>query len=760
MRRPAELTFGMRLSRPAQWSLSVRARLVAYAFLCAVPLLLLTFLQIRRDSLHLHHHAAESAQVAAERLELRMDQVLGGAESVAHAIGALGLTRGEASARCSLALARALLAAGPYVRNFSLSSPSGDLLCSARMPREPLNISDRLHFRQAVELRRPTLSGVTLARVVGRHALLLAVPIVGGDGEVAAVATAVIDGAQLTQDLGLPSDVATVATLFDAEGRLVSRWPADAEQPLGAPLRDTPLVSFALANGDAQAELVGPDGHRRHYVTRRVIYRGDAVLWVAAGVDVDALEAMAQAARWRELFLVLLVAASVVAVAVAATRPVVLARVRNLLEVAGQVAQGRHGSRVPVAVQDELTPVELALNRMLDAVEADRAVLEPSENRYRMLFEHSLDGVLQLDGGGRIVAANPAACRILGRSESQLCGLHRSRLLDAQDPRGEHLLQQGLGQVRGEATLLRGDGSRIEVALACSVYRDAVGGEHTCIVLHDVSEQKAMQQRVLRLNRELEARVAQRTHQLQAANRELEAFSYSVSHDLRAPVAVVRSFAEVLEESGAVQGDKPLHYLRRIRAAGQQMNDLIDGLLALARISRSQLEWSVVDLSAMAREVAHELAEAQPRPVRLDVAEGMHAMGDARLLRVVLHNLVGNAIKFSSRTPAPHVAIGFAPSTMGEQVFCVRDNGEGFDPAQAHRLFVAFQRLHRTDEYPGVGVGLATVQRIVQRHGGRIWAEARPGNGAAFYFVLGAPDTQPPSPPPPSSVPSGFSELQ
>jgi PAS domain S-box-containing protein len=724
-----------------QWWLSVRVRLVAFALLCAVPLLVLTALRIVQDRRHVEQHAADSAEAVADRLAMEVGLVLGAAESVAHAIGGLELTSGTRSTSCSVALERATAASGPLLLNFTLSSPAGHVLCSAQVASAPVYVGDRSYFQQAVALRRPVLSGLTLGRVVGRQVLLLAVPILAADGQVTSVATAVINPDPLTRGLSRLG-AATVVALLDRHGVLASRFPSSPAVPVGSAWFGHPLVQFARAGGGAGAQMAGLDGVPRLYASRPIQYRGEPVLWAVAGVDAAALEELSRVGRLRELGLVLLVAAAVVALAVMAMRPLVLARVRNLLGVAAQVAQGNHASRVPVGVRDELTPVESAFNGMLDALAADRAVLEASESRYRMLFEHSLDGVLQMDSDGLIVAANPAACRILGRTEAQLKGVHRSRLTDPDDPRVDELLRQRqeAGQARGELTLLRGDGSRIEVEVAARAYRDGQGRWQACIVIHDVTEQKAMQQRVLRLNRELEGRVAQRTEQLQVANRELEAFAYSVSHDLRAPVAVIRSFAEVLDEKEAVQGDKNRHYLRRIRAAGLHMNELIDGLLALAQISRSQLEWTVVDLSALAREAAQEQVELQPRPVQVDVAPGLHAMGDARLLRVVLHNLMSNAIKFSSRKAQPRVSFEVAVSASGEQAFCVRDNGEGFDPAQAHRLFVAFQRLHRTDEYPGVGIGLATVQRIVQRHGGRIWAEARPGAGAAFYFVLGARD--------------------
>ena len=731
----------MKLAMGAQWWLSVRVRLVLFALLCAVPmLLLLTALQFQTDVQQLHRHAAEEAKVLTDRMAVRMALVLGAAESVAEAMTALDLSRG-APPGCSEAMARAVRAAGPFTQNLSLSNAAGDVLCSARPVGGRINAADRVHLRQALESREPVLSGLVFGRITGKPVLVLSVPILSAEGRVLGGTTAVLNAEALTGGLLNPVDDRTNLSLFDREGVLVSHSPALPNVPPGTRLRDGSLFRHAVAGGGYSALVQGVDGSLQHFITRPLAYRGKPAFWIAAGIDVDALEAEARAARWRELLLVLMVTGGVVGLAVLATRPVVLARVRAMTDVARQAAEGRYGSRVPLTVNDELRPVEGALNHMLDAIEADRAVLAASENRFRLLFEHSLDGVLQNTPEGKVLAANPAACRMLGRSEDQLRGMSRSELMDPRDERVQALIREREqnGQARGEITMLRGDGSPLEVEIASSIYHDSRGQPNVCVVIHDVTERKAAQEQALRMNRELEARVARRTRQLQAANAELEAFSYSVSHDLRAPVAVVRAFAEVLDENEAVQGEKNQHYLSRIRAAGLHMNELIDGLLLLANISRSQLEWSLVDVSALARETVQELADAHAlRRPKVDVTPGMHAMGDARLLRVLLQNLIGNAMKFSAKQPVPRVSVGFAPSTMGEQVFCVRDNGDGFDPAQAHRLFVAFQRLHTVSEFPGVGIGLATVQRIVQRHGGRIWAESKPGAGAAFFFALGA----------------------
>jgi signal transduction histidine kinase len=246
--------------------------------------------------------------------------------------------------------------------------------------------------------------------------------------------------------------------------------------------------------------------------------------------------------------------------------------------------------------------------------------------------------------------------------------------------------------------------------------------------------------------RELLARV--RTHvdlarmrrklvtELEGANRELEAFSYSVSHDLRAPLRAIDGFAAMLvEDHAAALNDEARGYLDRVRNAAGRMSSLIDAFLELARISRAALTKTDVDLSALATEVASDLRAAQPeREVTVAIEPRLTARGDRRLLTVALVNLLGNAWKFTSRTPAARIEV--ARHAGERHAFVVRDNGAGFDPGRATRLFAPFQRFHQADDFPGTGVGLATVQRVIARHGGRIWAEAAVGRGAAFFFTL------------------------
>jgi light-regulated signal transduction histidine kinase (bacteriophytochrome) len=234
------------------------------------------------------------------------------------------------------------------------------------------------------------------------------------------------------------------------------------------------------------------------------------------------------------------------------------------------------------------------------------------------------------------------------------------------------------------------------------------------------------------------AELVQLTSKLEAANKELEAFSYSASHDLRAPLRSIDGFSQVLlEDYGSTMDALGQDYLQRIRMATQRMADLIDALLELSRVTRAELSRKPLDLTAMARIIAEELRRQEPaRAVEFALAEDLTVSGDPRLLRVVLENLLGNAWKFTAKKEQTRIEIGSLRQPDGVLAYFVRDNGAGFDMQYAQKLFGAFQRLHRVGEFAGTGIGLATVQRIIHRHGGRIWAEGVVDHGATFYFTL------------------------
>jgi len=254
----------------------------------------------------------------------------------------------------------------------------------------------------------------------------------------------------------------------------------------------------------------------------------------------------------------------------------------------------------------------------------------------------------------------------------------------------------------------------------------------------EVEKRRMAQAEVSRLNAELERRVAQRTAQLEALNKELEAFSYSMAHDLRAPLTAIDGFGRLLLDSAGQDIDsRSRHYFDRIHSSVSQMAELIDALLSLAHVSRASLAWTAVDLGELASGALQRLREAQPqRQVTCQIEDGLVAHGDLGLFKIVIENLINNAWKFTARQPEALIQVGREHQPDGRLAYFVRDNGAGFDMAYAGKLFHSFQRLHSMNEFPGAGIGLVNVQRIVERHGGRVWVQSSPGEGATFYFCL------------------------
>ena len=265
---------------------------------------------------------------------------------------------------------------------------------------------------------------------------------------------------------------------------------------------------------------------------------------------------------------------------------------------------------------------------------------------------------------------------------------------------------------------------------------------HWVAVDRDISERRQQQQEILSLNNELEERVRQRTAQLATANKELESFAYAVSHDLRSPLNTVDAFSQLLLKLDSENiSDKGKHYLDRIGVGVRHMGELIEGLLALAHLSRGAIRSEQVDLSALAVRIDHQCRAREPeRQLQVHIQDGLNARGDARLLLAVFQNLLDNAWKFTSRQALARIEVGCQTGAGGETVFFVKDNGAGFDMAHAHKLFGTFERLHSPGEFPGTGIGLATVKRVIERHGGGVWADSKVGEGATFYFTLSAPE--------------------
>jgi PAS domain S-box-containing protein len=372
--------------------------------------------------------------------------------------------------------------------------------------------------------------------------------------------------------------------------------------------------------------------------------------------------------------------------------------------------------------------------------QATQLALRTSEENFRHLFESSLHGILQAQPDGAVLYANPAARRLFGLTQDEIRQRGHAGLADPEDSRFHIFMAQALmaGEARGEMTMVRGDGSRFECELSLSNYLSQSGASCTNIFLRDVTKRKLAEAQIRDLNTELEDRVKRRTAQLEAANKELEAFSYSVAHDLRSPLNAIDGFSHLLEK--AVSGgaaDSAAHYLRRIRAGVKQMGELTDGLLSLAHVSRTSLKADTVDLTAMAARVLETWQERDAgRAVSVHIQPDLIARGDPTLLRQVMENLLGNAWKFTANAVAPEIWVGKLPDSQAITTYFVQDNGAGFDMAYVDKLFGTFQRLHSPGEFAGTGIGLATSQRIISRHAGRIWAEGTVGQGATFFFTI------------------------
>ena len=377
-----------------------------------------------------------------------------------------------------------------------------------------------------------------------------------------------------------------------------------------------------------------------------------------------------------------------------------------------------------------------------------------SEEHYRTLFETVPDGVIYHDADGTITAANPAAERILGLPLDRLVGrttrdfpwgacAEDGAPLAPEDHPVMVALRTGkpvVDRVIGVHNPLRESLAWISVHAVPQFRPEWQEPYQVYAIFRDITEAKGMARELQLLNTELELRVKRRTTQLEAANRELEAFSFSVSHDLRAPLRAIDGFSHILaEEYGERLDDEGRRYLQRVRLGTQRMGELIDDLLKLSQINRMDLDCQPLDLSALAAQILERLAVNDPgRAVRTVVAPGLRVCGDPHLLGIALDNLLGNSWKYTGKNP--DASVEFAVSTQGgEPVFFVRDNGAGFDMRYADKLFDPFQRLHSSEDYEGSGIGLAIVQRIIDRHGGRIWAESEPGKGATFLFTLGQP---------------------
>jgi PAS domain S-box-containing protein len=716
---------------------SLRGRLILLALIGFLPLFGLAIYQAIGSRQQALAEARATVARMAKEAESELAAHIQGARQLLHAMAANPALRGSEFAACSAALA-AQLKLGQRYATFNVAAPDGRLLCHSDPAAAPANFADRDYFRRALETRQAAIGKPVIGRASNRALLPVAQPLPDASGKVQRVLAAGLDlawiGVEISSTL---SSENLVVVISDEEGRVLYRQP-DNDRWFGHLDPDAPISKALRTKRPGETfEAVGLDGATRVFAFAHVRDYPEGSLFIRVGATREALTAAADRELAAALVVLIIIAGLVLFAVIAIAEKFVRGPVAALAGAAGRLGEGNLSERVPEAeFSGELAGLAAAFNRMA-------AALQTQMTRAAAVVEAAPDPIVIVNRAGRIAIVNARTEAVFGYSRAELLG-QPIELLIPRRLHAAHVAQRAPYQEKPQARAMgagrklfarRKDGSEFAVDVSLSPLATPEG---TLVIstVRDVTERKQAEQAIRDLNASLERRVAERTAQLEAINKELESFSYSVSHDLRSPLRAIDGFSRILGEDYAGKlDDEGRRLLGVIRNNSQKMGQLIDDLLEFSRLGRKSLSVVEINMKRMTEEVFGELQAGDERRHRLALGSLPPAHGDATLVRQAWVNLLDNAIKFSSKREQPVIEVS-GHENGAECVYSVKDNGVGFDMRYYDKLFGVFQRLHSAEEFDGTGVGLAIVQRVVARHGGRVWAEGEVNKGAAFYFSL------------------------
>lgn len=683
--------------------------------------------------------------------------LLDGARDMLTPLGRASIRRADKPQACNTYL-REANGLFPRYSHLGFADTDGNVVCRSSTNLSPLNVRDRRYFQNAVRTGRFTVGEYLISRILGTPAIALSLPVHLPSGQLLGVQYAVLELTALEMQLrNLAVPQGTTALVTDADGTVLA-WAGPHLQRVGEPAADGFLLEAIRGRRTAAGKAQDARGREWLYAVQPVTSEGAGGLVVASLVSTA--DVLAPATRRLQVQLAVLLAIALAASFSALwigdrllARPIddLVEKIHALEHwehpVAADAAAGvevRELRRISSGIDNLALALALRwaeLDAALASLQEQQAWLEESERRYRSQFEASPQPMWVFDAATlAFLAVNDAAVAHYGYAREEFMEMSLASIVA---PEERHLLPERIATMRVQshegirARHRRRSGHLIDVEIATHPI-DWNGRAACAAIIYDVTSRILAEQSWQRLHETLERKVAERTRELQLANEELDAFSHSVSHDLRGPLHIVDGFcAALLARHRDALPAQAAHYIDRIRAGTVQMNALIVDLLAFAKTGRAPLVPEQVDLAPLAANVIAQLRQRFPeRQVSVEIEEPMPAFGDPCLLAIVLDNLIGNAWKFTSRAPQAVIRIGRAANAAATGTYVVSDNGAGFDMAHAAKLFKTFQRLHSAGEFEGTGIGLSIVHRIIQRHGGRIWAESEPDEGARFYFFL------------------------